>query len=69
MDSTLLTVAEASRAISDGRLSPVALTEGYLERIDTLDGELHSYVTVLHEAALDTARTAAQVSPLKKRVP
>jgi len=59
IDPTLLTVAEASRQIADGRLSPAALTEAYLERIDTLDRELHSYVTVLHEVALDAARTAA----------
>ena len=58
-DPTLLTVAEASRAISDGRLSPVALTEAYLERIDALDGELHSYVTVLHDAARAAARDLA----------
>jgi Asp-tRNA(Asn)/Glu-tRNA(Gln) amidotransferase A subunit family amidase len=43
MDPTLLTVAEASRAIGEGTLSPVALTEAYLQRIDALDGELHSY--------------------------
>jgi len=60
MDPTLLTVAEASRAIADGTLSPVALTEAYLERIVALDGELHSYVTVLREAAVEAARVAAR---------
>jgi aspartyl-tRNA(Asn)/glutamyl-tRNA(Gln) amidotransferase subunit A len=60
MDPALLTVAEASRAIADGTLSPVALTEAYLERIAALDGELHSYVTVLREEALDAARAAAR---------
>jgi aspartyl-tRNA(Asn)/glutamyl-tRNA(Gln) amidotransferase subunit A len=60
MDPTLLTVAEASRAIAQGRLSPVPLTEAYLERIDALDGELHSYVTVLREAALEAAHTATR---------
>jgi aspartyl-tRNA(Asn)/glutamyl-tRNA(Gln) amidotransferase subunit A len=59
MDPTLLTVAEAGRAIAEGRLSPIALTEAYLERIDALDGELHSYVTVLHEAARAAAREIA----------
>ena len=38
-------------------LSPVALTEAYLDRIAALDGELHSYVLVLHEAG---ARAAAR---------
>ena len=60
MDPTLLTVAEASRAIGEGRLSPVTLTEAYLDRIAALDGELHSYVTVLREAALDAAHGAAR---------
>ena len=60
MDPTLLTVAEASRAIADRSLSPAALTEAYLDRIDALDGELHSYVTVLREAALDAAGAAAR---------
>jgi aspartyl-tRNA(Asn)/glutamyl-tRNA(Gln) amidotransferase subunit A len=60
MDPALLTVAEASHAIAEGTLSPVALTEAYLERIDALDGELHSYVTVLRDAALDAAHTAAR---------
>ena len=64
MDPTLLTVAEAGRAIAEGRLSPIAMTEAYLERIDALDGELHSYVTVLHEAARAAAREIAAGRPL-----
>jgi aspartyl-tRNA(Asn)/glutamyl-tRNA(Gln) amidotransferase subunit A len=63
MDPTLLTVAEAGRAIVEGRLSPIAMTEAYLERIDALDGELHSYVTVLHEAARAAAREIAAGRP------
>jgi aspartyl-tRNA(Asn)/glutamyl-tRNA(Gln) amidotransferase subunit A len=59
MDPTLLTVAEASRALHSGQLSPVTLTEGYLERIAALDGELHSYVTVLRDAARSAARDSA----------
>jgi aspartyl-tRNA(Asn)/glutamyl-tRNA(Gln) amidotransferase subunit A len=59
MDPTLLTVAEAGRAIAEGGLSPIAMTEAYLERIDALDGELHSYVTVLHDAARAAAREIA----------
>ena len=59
MDPTLLTVAEASGVIAEGRLSAVTLTEAYLERIEALDGELHSYVTVLREAALGAALAAA----------
>ena len=58
-DPTLLTVAEASRAIAAGQLSPLALTEAYLDRIDALDGELHSYVTVLRDASRAAARDLA----------
>ncbi len=59
MDPTQLTLAEASRAIAAGRLSPVALTEAYLDRIEALDGQLHSYVLVLRETALAAARDLA----------
>jgi aspartyl-tRNA(Asn)/glutamyl-tRNA(Gln) amidotransferase subunit A len=57
-DPTQLSLAEASRAIAKGELSPVALTEAYLARIAALDGELHSYVLVLTDQALGAARTA-----------
>jgi aspartyl-tRNA(Asn)/glutamyl-tRNA(Gln) amidotransferase subunit A len=63
MDPTLLTIAEASRAINGGQLSPLALTEAYLNRVDALDGELHSYVLVLHEAARAAARDLAAGRP------
>jgi aspartyl-tRNA(Asn)/glutamyl-tRNA(Gln) amidotransferase subunit A len=58
MDPTQLSAAEAGRAIADERLSPVALTEAYLDRIAALDGELHAYVLVLRDEALDAARQA-----------
>ena len=63
MEPKLLTVAESGRAIAEGRLSSIAMTEAYLERIDALDGELHSYVTVLHEAARAAAREIAAGRP------
>src|SRR5215212_4411909 len=55
MDPTQLSAAEAGRAIAAGNLSPVALTEAYLDRIAALDGELHSYVLVLGDEALNAA--------------
>jgi aspartyl-tRNA(Asn)/glutamyl-tRNA(Gln) amidotransferase subunit A len=58
MDPTQLSAAEAGRAIAAGELSPVALTEAYLDRIAALDGELHSYVLVLRDEALMAARQA-----------
>ncbi len=59
MDPAQLTIAEASRAIAAGGLSPVALTEAYLDRIAALDGELHSYVLVLRDQAIAAARALA----------
>ncbi len=39
-------------------LSAVELTRAYLERISALDGQLHTYITVTAEVALDQARQA-----------
>lgn len=58
MDPTQLSAADAGRAMAAGTLSPVALTEAYLDRIAALDGELHSYVLVLRDEALAAAREA-----------
>jgi aspartyl-tRNA(Asn)/glutamyl-tRNA(Gln) amidotransferase subunit A len=53
-----LTIAEASRRIRAGRLSPVTLTEAYLDRIRALDETLHAYIKVLEPEALATALQA-----------
>ncbi|HEX5317550.1 MAG TPA: amidase [Stellaceae bacterium] len=57
-DPTQLSLGDASRAMAAGKLSPVELTQGYLERIAALDGELHSYLLTLPDAALAAAREA-----------
>ena len=41
-----LSIAEARERIVAGELSPVALTEAYLERIERADGELNVFRTV-----------------------
>jgi len=53
-----LTIAEASTLIEQQELSPVALTEAFLGRIDAVNPTLNAYVTVTGERALDDARTA-----------
>jgi aspartyl-tRNA(Asn)/glutamyl-tRNA(Gln) amidotransferase subunit A len=53
-----LTIADASRRIREGSLSPVELTEAYLERITALNGQLNAYILVLREQALAEARRA-----------
>lgn len=57
-DLTDLSIAAAAQAIAGHELSPVALTEAYLDRIARFDGAIHSYITVTPERALDDARRA-----------
>jgi aspartyl-tRNA(Asn)/glutamyl-tRNA(Gln) amidotransferase subunit A len=53
-----LTIAEAARLIAKRELSPVDLTEACLRRIETLDSQLDSFVTVTAERARAEAKTA-----------
>ena len=53
-----LTIGEASNLIRDKKLSPVDLTQAYLDRIEAIDGKVKSYVTSLPESALQEARVA-----------
>lgn len=57
-----LTALEAARAVADGTLSAVDLVRSMLERIDTFDGFVRSYITVDREGALEAAgRLTAEV--------
>lgn len=51
-------LARVARLIETGKLSPVALTRQMLDRIAAVDGSLHSYVTVMADAAMESARRA-----------
>ncbi|TNC14045.1 amidase [Methylobacterium terricola] len=53
-----LSVAEAGRLIGARRLSPVALVAAMLDRIEAVDGRLHSYIAVLADRARAAARDA-----------
>jgi aspartyl-tRNA(Asn)/glutamyl-tRNA(Gln) amidotransferase subunit A len=53
-----LTIGQASGLIRRRELSPVELTRAFLDRIDAVDGKLHSYITVLADEALEEARAA-----------
>jgi len=57
-DVLYLTVAELGERIRTRRLSPVELTEGYLERIRRVAPRLNAFATVTPEVALDQARQA-----------
>ena len=51
-----LSVAEAAAQIREGTLSPLALAEALLARIDALDGDLLAWVTIDRDAVLSAAQ-------------
>jgi aspartyl-tRNA(Asn)/glutamyl-tRNA(Gln) amidotransferase subunit A len=55
-----LSIHELGRRISRKEISPVALTQAYLERIETVDQSLNAFVAVAAEQALADARRAEQ---------
>jgi aspartyl-tRNA(Asn)/glutamyl-tRNA(Gln) amidotransferase subunit A len=57
-DLAFMTMAEASRLIRAGKLSPVELTAALLARIAALDGIYHAYIAVTAEAAIAQAKAA-----------
>lgn len=52
--------AELARLMRTGELSPVEVTEAYLERIDRYDSRLGCYITVCRQEALQAAREAGR---------
>jgi amidase len=55
-----LPATEQARLVRERKVSPVELVERYLERIEQLDPQLGSFVTVCSDAALEDARTKAE---------
>ncbi len=51
-------IAQLAGMVRDGQLSPVELTRTYLDRIESLDGRLNSFITVMKEGALAQANEA-----------
>src|SRR5690554_3533532 len=64
------TLAQQAQALAKGDYSARELTQHYLQRIQQLDGQLNSFITVTAEQALtsadaaDAARKAGNTSPL-----
>jgi aspartyl-tRNA(Asn)/glutamyl-tRNA(Gln) amidotransferase subunit A len=52
------TLHSLSKALRRREVSPVEITLAYLQRIETFDGEINSFITVLPEQALKAARSA-----------
>ncbi|MGQ4809425.1 Acylamidase [Candidatus Entotheonellaceae bacterium PAL068K] len=50
--------SELAQLIANKQVSPVEMTELYLARIERLDGQLHSYLTLTQDAAMRDARAA-----------
>ena len=57
-DLCFLSATELSRLIQRKEVSPVEATEAYLDRIDSLDFQFNSYLTVCRKEALQDARKA-----------
>ena len=57
-DLAFLPATELRDLIREKKVSPVEATSAFLERIDRLDSQLNSYLTVLPEEALRAARAA-----------
>ena len=55
-----LTATELGEQIKSRDISPVEAAQAYLDRIDAVDGQLNSYITVCREEALAEARAAEQ---------
>lgn len=53
-----LTLSESADLIARKETSPVELIRAYLERVETLDPQLNSFITVTAETALEAARLA-----------
>lgn len=51
-------IAELANGLRTGQFSSVELTQHYLNRIDTLDGQLGSFISICHAQALAQANTA-----------
>jgi aspartyl-tRNA(Asn)/glutamyl-tRNA(Gln) amidotransferase subunit A len=69
-DTYFMSVRALGEAIRERRISPVELTEGYLERCRTIGGRLNAFVTLTPDLALQQAREAeAEIKGGKYRGP
>ena len=69
-DLHYLSMAEAARLIEQRRLSPVELTQAYLDRIEAYDPQLNAYLLVTADRALAAARAAeAEITAGRYRGP
>jgi amidase len=62
-----LTVTELAAAIRDGQLSPVEITDHYLERTDRLNEQVGAFYTVTHDLAREQAAQAEKAVTESRR--
>jgi aspartyl-tRNA(Asn)/glutamyl-tRNA(Gln) amidotransferase subunit A len=55
-----LSIAQASSGLRRKEFSPVELAQAFLKRIESMDGILHSFITITADSALEQARKADQ---------
>ena len=68
--SAIPTIASAAADIASGRVSPVALTEACLARVDQHEAKLNSFIRLERERALASARVAeAEIKAGHRRGP
>ena len=60
------TIDQLAPQIKSGKLSPVALTQAYLERIEALDPKVNCFITVTKNLALEQAKKAEEEIKAKK---
>src|SRR5947209_4336223 len=62
-DTCFLSVADAAELIARRELSPVELTDAYLDRISAIDPQIYAYITVTADHAREQARqTTADIA-------
>ena len=57
-DLCFQSISQLAELLAQGDVSPVELTQAYLDRIDQIDPQLHSFITVTAERALSEAKAA-----------
>ena len=57
-DIAFMSTLELRTLIKDKQISPVEITKIYLNRIEKLDSELNSYITVTADEAIRSAKLA-----------
>src|SRR6266851_2327687 len=63
-----MTALELAAGIRDGQLSPVEITDHYLDRIDRLNAQTGAFYTVTAELAKEQAATAEKLAAESRRV-